>query len=84
MKVKLLKKLRQEGRDQVNIYSITTTNGRITGMEYGYPSYHYRNVWSYGDTEEEVKEKGFHIWLSLNIDRIRKRYIKYTCKYKKK
>jgi hypothetical protein len=81
MKTKLLKRLRSIGRDQVTVYSITKTNGCITGMEYGHPGEGYRNLFSGGMTEKEIKEKACKIWLSLNMEAIRKKYRKYTRKY---
>lgn len=82
MKTKLLKKLRNEGRDQVDVHSITTENGIITGMCYTHPGEGYRDLFSMGTTEEELKEKACNVWLSKNIQSIRKKYKKYTRKYK--
>ena len=42
MKTKLLKKLRNIGREMVNIHSITKENGVITGMGYGFDYDEYR------------------------------------------
>ena len=77
MKVKLLKRLRQIGRCKVNIYSVTTTNGTVTGMEIGYDEDEYRGLFSFGDTEAVVKEKACQIYLQTNIEAIRKKYAKY-------
>lgn len=77
MKVKLLKKLRQIGRSKVNVYSITTTNGTVTGMKIGYDGDEYRGLFSLGDTEAVVKEKACQIYLQTNIEAIRKKYAKY-------
>ena len=46
MKVKLLKQLRQIGRSKVNIYSVTTTNGTVTGMTICYDDDEYRGLFS--------------------------------------
>ena len=77
MKVKLLKRLRQIGRCKVNIYSVTTTNGTVTGMEIGYDEDEYRGLFSFGDTKAVVKEKACQIYLQTNIEAIRKKYAKY-------
>jgi len=78
MKVKLLKRLRRIGRSMVTIHSITTTGNTITGMSYGYDYDEYSGLFSYGDTEEEVKEKACNIYLQTNIESIRKKYRKYS------
>ena len=36
MKVKLLKKLRKRGRNQINIHSVTKSDGIVVGMSIGY------------------------------------------------
>ena len=77
MKVKLLKRLRQIGRSKVNVYSVTTTNGTVTGMKIGYDEDEYRGLFSFGDTEAVVKEKACKIYLQTNIEAIRKKYAKY-------
>ena len=81
MKVKLLKKLRQIGRNQVTINSVTTTNGIVTGMRYSYNFNKYSGLFNYGNTEKEVKEKACKIYLETNIDYLRKKYAKYSVKY---
>ena len=82
MKVKLLKQLRQIGRSKVNIYSVTTTNGTVTGMTIGYDDDEYRGLFSLGDTESVIKEKACQIYLQTNIESIRKKYVKYSKKFK--
>lgn len=82
MKTKLLKKLRNEGRDQVDVYSITREDGIITGMSYAHPGEGYRDLFSMGTTEKQLKEKACKVWFSQNIEWIRKHYKKYTRKYK--
>jgi len=78
MKAKLLIKLRNEGRKMVNVHSITTTNGTVTGMKYGFDYNEYRGLFEFGDTEEILKEKTARIYLNTNINRIRKKYSKYS------
>lgn len=78
MKVRLLKRLRKIGRGKVNIHSITTTNGVITGMQVGYDKDEYKGLFELGDTEMDVKEKASKIYLETNIHTIRKKYAKYS------
>lgn len=73
MKTKLLRKLRKEGRNMINVYSITTTRGVVTGMSYGYSSPDYREVFSFGDTEEDVREKAMRIYMEKEVKRRRKK-----------
>ena len=82
MKVKLLKILRKIGRNKIKIYSFTTTNGTVTGMKIGYDEDEYRGLFSFGDTEAVVKEKACKIYLETNIESIRKKYAKYSKKFK--
>lgn len=82
MKTKLLKKLRARGYYKIDVYSITKTFGSITGMRYGHNG-DYGGLFEYGDTEEDVRKKASRRYLELNIDWIRKRYKKYSRKYKK-
>jgi hypothetical protein len=69
MKVKLLKKLRRRGRNQINIRSVTTeTRGltdkpRVTGMSIGYNDDNYSGLWSSGLTEEDVLKKAERIYI---------------------
>jgi len=80
MKVKLLKRLRQIGRSMVNVYSVTKTNGTVTGMKLGFDEDIYRGLFSFGNTEADVKEKACKIYLQANIESIRKKYRKYSRK----
>ena len=82
MRVKLLKILRKIGRNKIIIYSFTTTNGTVTGMKIGYDDDEYRGLFSFGDTEQDVKEKACQIYLQTNIESIRKKYAKYSKKFK--
>lgn len=82
MKVKLLKKLRQVGRNKIDVYSITKSTSYcgtcITGMRYGYTGDEYRGLFSYGDTEDDVRNKASKIYLLTNINEIRKKYYRYS------
>lgn len=78
MKVKLLKRLRYIGRDMLSIHSITTSGGYVTGMGYYYSGKEYSDLFDFGDTEADVKEKACKIYLQTNIEAIRKKYKKYS------
>lgn len=82
MKTRLLRKLRNRGRNAITIYSISTTfmwEGEvITGMSYSYTGKEYADLFRMGDTPDAVREKACKIWLAKNIDWIRRRYKKYT------
>lgn len=86
MKTKLLKMLRAQGRCQISIHSVTTTTtwrGEfITGMSYGYSNDAYANLFTIGDTEGDVRDKAMRIYLHQNIEYFRKKYKKYSRKYK--
>ena len=88
MKVKLLKKLREIGRSQVNIYSVTRTTtwqGEcVTGMSYGYNDSDYKGLFDFGDSEDDVRDKAMKIYFRKNIDSIRYKYRKYSRKFKLK
>lgn len=75
MKAKLLIKLRNLGREKINITSITKTNGVVTGMSYGYDYDEYKGLFELGDTEEDVKEKAARIYIKTNINEICKKYL---------
>ena len=63
MKVKLLKKLRRIGRNQITIYSITKEDNIVVGMSIGYNSDDYKGLFVFGDTEEEVYKKAEKIYI---------------------
>lgn len=73
MKTKLLKWLRRRGKNMVNIYSVTTCRGVVTGMSYGYSSPEYSDLFFLGDTEEDVRDKAMRIYITNYIERKRKR-----------
>lgn len=41
----------------------------------------YAGLFSYGNTEQEVKEKACQVYLQTNIESIRKKYGKYSKGY---
>lgn len=86
MKIKLLRKLRDIGRNQVTIYSVTktTTLGGeyITGMSYGYNDNAYKGLFDFGDSEDMVRNKAMKIYFKNNMESIRDRYKKYSRKYR--
>lgn len=71
MKTKLLKRLRRQGRDMINVYSITTTRGVVTGMSYGYKSDDYKHLFSLGDTEEDIRNKAMKIYMEKEVKRLK-------------
>lgn len=73
MRTKLLKKLRREGWNIINVYSITMRGGIVTGMRYGYSSPDYRELFSFGDTEEEVRAKAMRIYMEKEVKRRREK-----------
>ena len=73
MKTKLLKRLRKQGRNMVNIYSVTTCRGLVTGMSYGYSSPEYSDLFFLGDTEDDVRDKAMRIYIANEIKRRRER-----------
>lgn len=73
MKTKLLKRLRKQGRNMVNIYSVTICRGLVTGMSYGYSSPEYSDLFFLGDTEDDVRDKAMRIYITNYIERKRKR-----------
>lgn len=82
MKNKLFKILRRKGRDMVRINGITiTSNWRgsvVTGMSYSYKSDEYADLFSYGDTEDDVRDKAARIYMEKEVQRLRqKRSKKY-------
>lgn len=78
MKAKLLRKLRDIGEKQINIFSVTTTNGLITGLSYGHNEDLYKDLFDLGDSELDVKNKAANIYINSNINRIRNKYKKYS------
>jgi len=84
MKTKLLRKLRNRGRNKITINSITTVGNTTTGMKYSYNENEYSGLFDYGDTEQDVKEKACRRYLETNIEQIRKQYKKYSCNLAKK
>ena len=71
MKTKLLRRLRKRGRNQITIYSVTTTNGTVTGMKIGYSEDEYSGLFGFGDTEEQVLKKAEIIYIKNHIERIK-------------
>lgn len=78
MKVKLLKKLRLIGRNQIWIMSVTKSDGYVTGMSYSYSDDVYKGLFSWGDTKNDVEIKACNIYLQQNINKIRVKYRKYS------
>lgn len=64
MKVKLLKKLRRNGRNKISIHSWTKTDGIVTEMTIGYSDDKYGSLFDFGDTKDVVLRKAEHIYIS--------------------
>lgn len=86
MKVKLLKKLRNIGRNRISINSVTrTTTYRgeyVSGMSISYGLPQYANIWDFGMTEEDVYNKAMMIFFQTEMDWVRTKYKKHTRKYR--
>lgn len=67
MKVKLLRKLRKEGRNQIHVYSVTRSRNIVIGMSYGFNEDKYHGLFNLGDTEDEVLEKAAKIYINYYI-----------------
>jgi hypothetical protein len=72
MKCRLLKKLRRRGRNQINVYSITRSDGVITGMSYGFDEDEYGGLFDFGDTIDDVKNKAARIYMELYLKKKKK------------
>lgn len=58
MKTKLLRRLRREGRCQINIYSVRKDmDGTVVGMSYGYSSDEYAHLWHFAMSPDDLKEE---------------------------
>ena len=86
MKTKLLKKLRAEARSRVTIYYIATQESwrgkYVTEMSIGYNMPQYAHIFSFGMTEEDVKKEAEKIFFETEMGWVRKKYKKYTRRYK--
>ena len=51
-------------------------------MSYSYNEPEYGDLFCIGDTEEDVKDRAMRIFFKTNMDSIRKKYKKYTKRYK--
>jgi len=78
MKVKLLKKIRKAGRNQVQIHSVTRQDGTVMGMVYGYSEAEYEDLFDFGDTKADVLNKAQRIYIKQNIAFFRKKYRKHS------
>lgn len=58
MKTKLLRRLRREGRCQINIYSVRKDmDGTVVGMSYGCSSDEYAHLWHFAMSPDDLKEE---------------------------
>lgn len=88
MKVKLLKKLRNIGRNRVSINSVTrTTTWRgefVSGISISYSLPQYANIWDLGMNEDDVYKKAIEIFFETEKDWVRGKYKKYTRKWQQR
>lgn len=63
MKVKLLKKLRKKGRNQIEILSYTTENGIMSGMSIAYSDKAYSDIFNFGMSREDVLKEAERIYI---------------------
>jgi hypothetical protein len=88
MKVKLLKRIRETGRNAISINSYTTTTSLsgeyVTGMSYSYTGDEYSGLWHFGMSSYELREAALKVYLGTGVlDRYWKpKYKKYTRKWK--
>ena len=87
MKTKLLKRLRNIGRNQIEIVSVTTENTAfrgtiVTGMAIAYSDDIYSDLFSFGNTVEEILNKAARRYIKAHFNEIRSRYRKYSCRCK--
>lgn len=78
MKAKLLKRLRREAESQITVYSVTKSDGIVTGMRYGMNDEAYSGLFSWGNTKEDVIKKAVKIFFEINMPAIRQKYKKYS------
>lgn len=76
MKTELLRKIRRRANNEVYISSITRSGSIVTGMTYRYNEDCYNEVFSYGDSENDVMRKVQHIYFENNRERYYKKYKK--------
>lgn len=57
----------------VDIYSVTTCRGVVTGMSYSIKSPEFKGIFSLGDTEDDVRDKAMRIYIAREIERRRAR-----------
>ena len=68
MKTKLLRRLRREGRCQINIYSVRKDmDGTVVGIRYGYNSDEYAHLWHFAMTSDELKSEAMKIYILRRI-----------------
>ena len=67
MKIKLLKKLRRRGRNQIHILSVTKSAGTVIGMKIEYSEDIYSNLFYFSATEEQVLKKAETIYIEKYI-----------------
>jgi len=69
MKVKLLKRLRRKGRNQIHILSVTKESGMVIGMCISYSDDKYSRLFHFGNTEEQVLKKAETIYIEEYLNK---------------
>ena len=82
MKIKLLRKIRNIGSSQIEVYSISYEDGISVGMSVGMNNPIYSGLFMIGDTEQDVKNKAIKIYYKEHEYQIKKEYYKYSRKNK--
>lgn len=80
MKARLLKKIRKEARNKINIYGVHKSDGKITGMTIGYSDEDYSEIFTYGDTIDNVNIRAAQIYYTNNRKWIMTEFFKYSRK----
>lgn len=74
MKTKLLRRLRREGRCQINIYSVRKDmDGTVIGVSYGYSSDEYANLWHFAMTPDDLKEEAARIYMNRRVAELKQK-----------
>ena len=68
MRIRLLKRLRREGRNQITIYSVKRdADGTVIGMSYGHSSDEYARLWFFAMTPDELLDRAMRIYMTHRI-----------------
>ena len=74
MRVKLLRRLRREGRCQINIYSVRKDmDGTVVGVSYGCSSDEYANLWHFAMSPDDLKEEAARIYMNRRVAELKQK-----------